>query len=233
MQKINIRNTIGYHIRAEDFSKEFQKALDTGEKIEIHLNSPGGSVYHGWEMYNEIKMAVSNGADIDMYNISMAASIASVIYLSVPKSNRYMAETSLYMIHNPSGIAFGDAKEMDKEKRLLEKIEDISANLYAKEAGKPAQYMKAKMDKTIWYKPSEAKNEGFVGTIVDGYDDVEEVQVVGMEESAFEGMPSNCTTSLCFESKGANIKSEKAITDLTKITNSQIREKTWKNCMKS
>lgn len=232
MKKIKVRNTIGWHIRSKNFTKELDKAVDSGERIEIHVNSPGGSVYQGWEMYNAVKMAVSDGADIHIYNVGLAASIASIFFLSVPKSNRYMAETSLYMIHNPSGIAFGDKEEMRKEMDLLEKIEDISANLYSKVTNTDPGYMQVKMDKTTWYKPSEAKEEGFVKNIVDGYENVEDVEVVGMKQSAFQGMPSNCSMGLCFADKDSNMKDENSFNDLTKIKNSQIREKIWMNCMK-
>lgn len=232
MEVIKIRDTIGWHTTSEDFSNQFQKALDTGDEIEIHINSPGGSVYQGWEIFNEIRMATSRGAEVSTYNIGLAASMASAIFLAPPKDNRYMAENSMYMIHNPKGLAFGEKKDMEKEIEVLGKIEDLLSSMYAKETNTKQEYMKMLMGKTSWFKPDEAKSEGFFKNIVDGKDNVEKAKVVGMDKSSFGDLPSNCDSYLCFADKQPNIKDDSA-KDLTKITNSQIREKIWMNCLKN
>lgn len=233
MKTIKIRDTIGWHTTSKDFSNEFQPALDSGEEIEIHINSPGGSVYQGWEIFNEIRMATSKGADVSTYNMGLAASMASAIFLAPPKDSRFMAENSMAMIHNPKGLAFGEKKDMEKEMEVLGKIEDLLSKMYAKETDSNQEYMKALMAKTTWMKPDEAKKEGFITNIVDGRDDVEDVKVVGMDKSAFSNAPSNCGFSLCFADKERNIKTDESISDLTKTNNSQIREKIWMNCLKN
>lgn len=228
MQKIYIRNTIGWHITDRDFSNQLNEALDTGEKIQIMINSPGGSVYMGWAIFNEIRHAIKEGADIETYNIGLAASMASVILTAAEKDKINVAENSMTMIHNPSGMAFGEKDKMKKETEILGKIEDLMSAWYAKVTGTDQGYMRAVMAATTWYKPKEAKLEGLASKIVDGGEEIDKVEVVGMDESAFKGMPSGLNKVLCFAEETPTMKTNQYV-DLTKISNAQIREKAWKN----
>ena len=55
---------------------EFLNSLEPGEKAEILINSPGGSVMAGLAIANSIK---NSKADITCHVIGLAASMASVI----------------------------------------------------------------------------------------------------------------------------------------------------------
>lgn len=66
------------------------------KKIQIWINSEGGSVKEGWGIYSTI-LRVS--AKVDTYCIGMAASIAGVIFQAGAK--RVMMEHSRLMLHNP------------------------------------------------------------------------------------------------------------------------------------
>lgn len=231
MAQIKIQDTIGLTTRKGKFNKQLWNAVEGDEDIDLHINSPGGSVYHGVNMYNNIRMALSKGATINAYNTGMAASMGSMLFGAVPRENRYMAESSVLMVHNPRGIAFGDENEMRKEKEMLEKIGDISATAYARATGTTKGYMKALMDKTTWYNPEDAKKEGFAGNIVDGFEDVDRVEAASSMKSSFDNMPSNCAVSLCFDGETTNIEGNQ--NDLTKTSKSQIRDRIWKSCSRN
>jgi ATP-dependent protease ClpP protease subunit len=244
MKKIYIRNTIGWHVTNTEFSSVFQDAIkkekeekgkDGYPEVDIHINSPGGSVYMGWDIFNEIRHAVSEGVVVKTYNNGLAASMASIILLAADPEHRYVSENSLGMIHNPSGIAFGDEEDMKKEQELLGKIGDLMSSYYAKVTDTEKEYMKALMSATTWFKPDEMVSEGFIpkGNIVDGGKPIEQVDVVGMDKSAFAKMPNNFEKILCFSEKLPTSKDGKFREDLTTIHNSKIRERTWKNYMKS
>lgn len=228
MKKVFIRNTIGWHVTDESFHREFEEALDSGEAIQIMINSPGGSVYMGWSIFNEIRSAIKDGADVTTYNIGLAASMGAFVLLAADKGKRQAAENSMTMIHNPSGMAFGEKDKMRKEEELLGKIEDLMSAYIAKVTGSHQDYIRALMGETTWMKPNEAKSEKFIDKIVDGGEEVSKVEIVGMDKSAFKGAPNSLNKILCFAEKPANIPTFSA-SDLTKISKSQIREKAWKN----
>jgi len=70
------------------------------KKVNIHINSPGGNVLEGYSIYASIK---NSTMEICMYNDGVCASIAGVLYLSVPIENRYMKSHALFMMHPVSG----------------------------------------------------------------------------------------------------------------------------------
>lgn len=231
MKDIKIEDTIGLTTRRKRFNKQIDDALESGEDMRLLVNSPGGSVYHGVNMYNKIRMALGEGAYIEAYNTGMAASMGSMLFSAVPRANRYMAETSVLMIHNPKGIAFGDSEEMRKEKEMLARIEDIGATAYSRATGTNDKYMLAKMKRTTWYNPKEAKNEGFAGSIVDGFKEVEAATAQRMDDSAFENMPAAASMHLQIGERSPIIKPYEK--DLTKNPNSKFREKIWKNYLRN
>lgn len=234
MEKLYIRNTIGWHVTAEQFTAQFNDALDTGDEIGIYINSPGGSVYQGWDIFNQIRGAIAEGATIKTYNIGLAASMGSVLLLAAEPENRFTAENSMFMIHNPSGFAFGDEEKMQKERELLGKIGDLMSSYYAKVTKTDKEYMKALMKLTSWYKPKELVSEGFIpsGNIVDGGKPIEKVKVTGMDKSAFTNSPNQLGEILCFTDEMPILNADQSPIDLTKMTNSEIRERTWKNYLK-
>lgn len=239
MQKIYIRNTIGWHITNDMFSAQFQDAIKKEKEetendevqVDIHINSPGGSVFMGWDIFNEIRHAVTEGITVRTFNNGLAASMASIILLAAEKEHRYVAENSLGMIHNPSGIAFGDDEAMEKERNLLGKIKDLMSSYYSKDTKKEEEYMKALMKRTTWFNPDEMVGIGFInkGNITDGGKPIEPVDVKGMEQAVFANMPNDFEKILNFSTEELPGSKDPFSEDLTKIPNSQIREKAWKN----
>ena len=76
-------------------------------QIDLHINSPGGSVFDGLTIYNLLKQ---HPATVTTYIDGLAASIASVIALAGDRV--IMADNALFMIHQPSGAVVGTASDM-------------------------------------------------------------------------------------------------------------------------
>lgn len=96
----------GPGIMADEFCRELM-FLDTlnKSKINVWINSPGGSVVDGLQIYNTI---LKTKTKVDTHNIGMAASIALPIFLAGRK--RYMSESATAMMHPVSG---GDFKSRE------------------------------------------------------------------------------------------------------------------------
>lgn len=118
----------------------FVKALRAMEKkhdrINIRINSPGGSIFHG----NAIIAAMKNSkAEIHTYNDGLAASMGFGIWLA--GNVRHMNETSLAMAHSASTITFGNAKDHQETIDLLNKIDQTLVNNMASSSGKTKEYI--------------------------------------------------------------------------------------------
>ncbi len=153
--KVSIYDAIGgwFGIRAADFVREVQ-ALDVDE-IELHLNSPGGSVWDGIAIMNTLR---SHRARVQVVVDGIAASIASVIAMAGDEV--VMARGAQMMIHDASGVCLGQAKDMAKTAEVLDKISGNIAGIYAKRAkGDPADWRALMLDET-WYNADEAVAAG-------------------------------------------------------------------------
>lgn len=96
------------------------------EDILITINSPGGSVFAGLEMFSLIQNYPGN---VETRIVSLAASMGSVLALA---GNKKSAEnTALYFIHNAQGIGIGDYRDLASESEWLKDISNLIANLYA------------------------------------------------------------------------------------------------------
>ncbi len=109
--------------------QDFLDQLDGVSKINVHINSGGGSVFGGIAIYNILKRY---NAEITVYVEGLAASIASVIAMAgdtiIVPANAQM------MIHKPSSFAWGNADDMRKEADILDGCQKVILNTYMQHA---------------------------------------------------------------------------------------------------
>lgn len=148
----------GFGVNARDFISEIRAS--GAKKINLRINSPGGSVFDGLAIYNFLKEQ-----DVTVQVDGLAASIASIIAMAGKEVR--IASNGFLMIHNPWGGAMGDSEEMRQTADLLDKIRDSLVGTYAKKTGKDAETIKRWMDEETWFSAEEAKENGFVDTITD------------------------------------------------------------------
>lgn len=105
--------------------QDFLEQLDGVSKINVHINSGGGSVFGGIAIYNILKRY---DAEITVYIEGLAASIASVIAMAGDKI--IMPANAQMMIHKPSSYTWGTADEMRKEADILDGCQKVILNTY-------------------------------------------------------------------------------------------------------
>lgn len=142
----------GMGIDGAQFQRELL-SLDAMSKkrIQVWINSPGGVVMDGYNIYNAI---LASKTPVDTYCRGMAASIAGVIFQAGRK--RIMADYGLLMYHNPYGA--DDNNQLKAMKASL-------VTMIASRAGKSEEEVSAMMDKTTWIGPSEALAAGLCDQI--------------------------------------------------------------------
>lgn len=142
----------------------FRNAIkDLGEvdTLNVHINSPGGSVYDGVAIFNMLRQ---HKASVTVHIDGLAASIASVIAMAGDKV--VMPSNSMMMIHNAMSVSIGNANDMRKMADDLEKINESVINSYiAKNPELDREYLKALMDDETWLTASEAYELGLVDVI--------------------------------------------------------------------
>lgn len=128
MADLYLTGVVGYDITAKQV-KEFVDKTDD-DNINLFISSPGGSVVEGVEIYNILR---ASGKKIKTINMALCASMGSILFLA--GDERIAMPGSLYMVHKPSGIAFGTADDMQKEIELLDKVQNNMQAIYKDRAG--------------------------------------------------------------------------------------------------
>jgi ATP-dependent Clp endopeptidase proteolytic subunit ClpP len=170
-------------------AKSFQKELATitASQIDLHINSPGGEVFDGLTIYNLLKQ---HKATITTYIDGLAASIASVIALAGDQV--IMAENALFMIHNPWGMAMGDAGTMRKMADSLDKVANSISLAYTSKTGKEDAAIRDFMNAETWFTAAEAQEMGFADEIAEQMDMAACAKFIpAMVQAKFKHIPEN------------------------------------------
>lgn len=144
---------------ADEFVAQLKQVATS--KINLRLNSPGGSVFDGIAIANAIR---SHPASVTVYVDSLAASIASVIALAGDRV--VMMPQSQFMVHNASGACYGDASEMTKMADLLDKQSRNIAEAYAQHTGGTLAEWQDYMAAETWFTAEEAVAVGLADEVM-------------------------------------------------------------------
>ena len=127
--------------------QDFLDQLDGVSKINVHINSGGGSVFGGIAIYNILKR---HNAEIIVYVEGLAASIASVIAMAGDKI--IIPANAQMMIHKPSSVTWGNADDMRKEADILDGCQKVILNTYMQHAkdGVTAEEINTLIDAETW-----------------------------------------------------------------------------------
>lgn len=146
-------------------ASDFRAALDTVKtpNLLLKINSPGGDVFDGIAMYNDL---VSHPANVTVEITGVAASAASIVAMGGDTVK--MAKNGFLMIHNAWGLAIGNKADMEKFAGVLAQIDGALVNTYADKTGMDAAEIAAMMDAETWLDLTAATEKGFVSGSVDG-----------------------------------------------------------------
>ena len=131
------------------------------EDLEIEINSGGGSVFAGSEIYTALKSY--NGKVITKI-VGLAASAASVIAMG--GDIVLITPTGQVMIHNASGGFAGDYRSMEKGTEILKNVNTTIANAYRIKTGLSNDELLDMMNKETWLTPQQALEKKFVDEIM-------------------------------------------------------------------
>lgn len=144
-------------------AKQFVKELNgyKGKDLHIRINSPGGVITDGAAIYNALKRHDGNVlVDID----GLAASMGGIIAMAGDQIR--MNHNAFFMMHNASGCCLGEAREMEREAKLLRTMTAALAGTLAQRSGQSKEDVLEMMDKETWLDAQEAKKLGFVDEIM-------------------------------------------------------------------
>lgn len=142
-------------------ARDVNKALPKNdEDVEITINSWGGYVDQGAEIYTVLK---SYEGKVTI-NVVSAYSAASIIAMAGDVVR--ISPVGRMMIHNAASGTFGDYHEMDKNSEVLKNANDSIANAYRIKTGLSREDILAKMDTETWLNAEQAVELGFADEVM-------------------------------------------------------------------
>ncbi|OIR41162.1 peptidase S14 [Corynebacterium sp. NML140438] len=139
-----------------------QLADMTGD-VTVRISSGGGDVYAGIDIMNALKDY--DGGEVTVIVESLAASAAS--FIAVGGADRVlMRASSELMIHRAWTWAEGNADEVAKTLKDLERQDTKLANIYAAKAGGTVEDWLAAMSDETWYTADEAVAAGLADEVI-------------------------------------------------------------------
>jgi ATP-dependent Clp protease, protease subunit len=154
---------------------ELQPVLDANTEVTICLNTAGGSVFDGNQIYNALK---NSKAKIHFIVESLVASMGTIFMLAGDTIS--IRENAYLMVHAPSGYCDGTAKEFTSVAKLLSVMESNFIAKYAKKTGKQIAELAYLMEGDNWFSATEALELGLVDKIIDP--DEEELDVLALQQ---------------------------------------------------
>lgn len=112
------------------FKNELDALGDDVERINLYINSPGGSIFEGMAI---IAMLQRHKAEIYSFVDGVGASCASVIPMISKHVTMY--ENTFLMIHHDVMGAYGNAKELREAANEIERFSDAMCQFYLNKAG--------------------------------------------------------------------------------------------------
>jgi len=141
----------------------FLQSADPKRDIQIYINSPGGSVYAGFGIYDTMQLITPDVATICT---GMAASFASIILCAGAEGKRACLNHSRVMLHQPLGGVQGPASDNEITAREILKVKKELYEIYVKHCHQEYQRVHDVCDRDFWMKSAEAKEFGIIDEIL-------------------------------------------------------------------
>ena len=132
------------------------------DDVHIRLNSYGGSCNAATRMFDDIR---AYPGSVKITISGTAASAATVVAMAADRLE--MTPGSLFMIHDPSTVAYGNERDMDEAKAVLSACKESILNMYGTRIRVSRNDAADMMTATTWMDSNEAFEKGFVDGITE------------------------------------------------------------------
>ena len=147
-------------VSARAFARDLGKLSTSVKTLNIHINSPGGSVFEAQGIYSRL---ADHRSTKHVYVDGLAASAASIIAMVGHKI--YIRANANMMVHLPSGLAAGNADDMRHMATALDAITESMINVYQKRTNLDRKEIRDMLAAETWMSPQQAVEKGFADEV--------------------------------------------------------------------
>src|SRR5438477_10236725 len=137
----------------------FLENQDANKDIIFYINSPGGSVYDAFAIYDTMQFVKP---DIQTVGIGVQASASAFLLSSGTKDKRLILPHATVMIHQPSSGTRGKISDLEIDLREGIRLKKLLNQILARNTGQPITKVEKDVDRDYWMSAEEAMKYGLV-----------------------------------------------------------------------
>lgn len=139
------------------------------DPILVIVSSPGGHVESGDMIHDMIRFIKPK---VNILGTGWVASAGALIYISVPKENRFATANTRFLLHQPSGGAGGAASDIEIQAREIIKMRDRLNELFSDATGQKIEQIEKDTDRDYWMSAKEAIDYGLAGKVIENESEI-------------------------------------------------------------
>jgi len=148
----------------------FLESEDPDKDINFYINSPGGLVTSGLDVYDTMLYLKPEIATVC---IGQAASMGAVLLAAGTAGKRYSLPNSRILIHQPLGGSQGQASDIAIQAREILRIKDKLNQILVEHTGKDLDQIQKDTDRDYFMSGDEAREYGIVDHVMKNRDDLD------------------------------------------------------------
>lgn len=144
---------------------DISKVPEEKRKIQLFINSPGGYVNDGLQIYDAMQLMKSEGVIIETHAIGIAMSMGSILLTGGSDGHRYAWPSANIMLHQLSGGTQGKADDMDISNEESQYLNERLKDHYRVHTGLTDEQIEIIFKNDYFIRAEEAKALGIVDHI--------------------------------------------------------------------
>jgi ATP-dependent Clp protease protease subunit len=166
---IIISGEINQRVAATVMGQLLAMAAESEDDITVYINSQGGHVEAGDTIHDMIRFVIPR---VKMIGTGWVASAGALIYVSVPREQRFCLPNTRFLLHQPAGGAGGSASDIEIEAREILRMRDRLNRIFARETGQPLERIEEDTHRNFWLDAEAAIKYGIAGKIIQSASDL-------------------------------------------------------------
>ena len=138
-------------------------SAESDDDITVFINSQGGHVEAGDTIHDMLRFVTPR---VRIVGTGWVASAGALIYVAVPRDQRYALPNTRFLLHQPAGGAGGTASDIEIEAREILRMRDRLNKIFARETGQLLERIEEDTHRNFWLDAESAVKYGIVGKII-------------------------------------------------------------------
>ena len=138
-------------------------SAESDDDITVYINSQGGHVEAGDTIHDMLRFVTPR---VLIVGTGWVASAGALIYVAVPRDQRYALPNTRFLLHQPAGGAGGTASDIEIEAREILRMRDRLNRIFARETGQSLERIEEDTHPNFWLDAESAEKYGIVGKII-------------------------------------------------------------------